>query len=73
MAYGALRTIMPIAAGPRSGLARSRSTSRVPLAHGSLVTLRWRKADSNHWSHFRVGRTAASARWRRLPASELHK
>src|SRR5271168_3858474 len=38
----------------RSGLAKSRSTSRVPLAHGSLMTLRWRKADSNSRSHQRA-------------------
>jgi hypothetical protein len=38
----------------------------------SLRTRRWRKADSNRWSHFRTSTTAAPARCRRPPASELH-
>jgi hypothetical protein len=36
-----------------------------------LQTRRWRKEDSNRWSHLRVSTTAAPARCRQPPASEL--
>jgi hypothetical protein len=46
------------------------------LAHGSLVTLRWRKADSNRWSHFRISTTRhrpdVAERQQRGPAPSLN-
>jgi hypothetical protein len=45
--------------------------TRISRGTDGLQTHRWRKADSNRWSHHRVSTTAATGLMSQPPASEL--